>query len=276
MAEIARLLRARGHAVEVLERTSQTASRARAGRALLAGGLDPGEVERAVRDHRADVVHAHNIHPLFGARALAAARRAGARVVMHLHNYRLVCAIAIDYRDGDVCTRCHGRNTLPGIRLRCRGNLPEAAAYGAGLARQQGASCVRRPLRRAERVRGPAPCRPGARRRARRGRAQLRRRRTSSPRRRRTGAAGTRCSRGGWSRKRAPTPRSARPPRAGVPLAIAGRGPGRAAAAAPRARARGPGHVPRPHPAGADAGAARAGGVRRGARPAGTSPARTR
>jgi glycosyltransferase involved in cell wall biosynthesis len=135
--EIARLLRARGHAVEVLERTSQTAGRGRAGRALLRGGLDPEATERAVRAHRADVVHAHNIHPLFGARSLAAARRAGARVVMHLHNYRIVCAIATDYRDGAVCTRCRGRNTFPGVRLRCRGNLPEAVAYGAGLARQQ-------------------------------------------------------------------------------------------------------------------------------------------
>jgi glycosyltransferase involved in cell wall biosynthesis len=94
-------------------------------------------VERAVRAHRADVVHAHNIHPLFGPRALAAARRAGARVVVHLHNYRMFCAIAIDFRDGAVCTRCRGRNTLPGVRLRCRGNLPEAAAYGAGLALHQ-------------------------------------------------------------------------------------------------------------------------------------------
>jgi glycosyltransferase involved in cell wall biosynthesis len=57
---------------------------------------------------------------------------------MHLHNYRLFCAIAIDYRDAAVCTRCHGRNTFPGVRLRCRGNLPEAAAYGVGLALQQG------------------------------------------------------------------------------------------------------------------------------------------
>ncbi len=137
VAQITRLLRARGHAVEVLERTSATSGRARAGTALLAGGLDPGAVARAVRARRADVVHAHNIHPLFGARALTAARGAGARVVMHLHNYRLVCAIAIDHRDGEVCTRCRGRNTLPGVRLRCRGNLPEAVAYGVGLARQQ-------------------------------------------------------------------------------------------------------------------------------------------
>jgi glycosyltransferase involved in cell wall biosynthesis len=135
--EIVRLLRARGHAVEVLERSSGDVGRARAGAALLAGGVDPAEVERAVRRLGADVVHAHNVHPLFGARGLAAAKGAGARVVMHLHNYRLFCAIAIDYREGAVCTRCRGRNTLPGVRLRCRGNLPEALAYGAGLAIHQ-------------------------------------------------------------------------------------------------------------------------------------------
>jgi glycosyltransferase involved in cell wall biosynthesis len=56
---------------------------------------------------------------------------------MHLHNYRLFCAIGIGYRDGQVCTRCRGRDVFPGVRLRCRGNLPEAAAYGAGLWRQQ-------------------------------------------------------------------------------------------------------------------------------------------
>jgi glycosyltransferase involved in cell wall biosynthesis len=141
VAELAALLRERGHAVEVLERSSTdlegARGRARAGAAMLAGGLDPGEVEEAVRRMGADVVHAHNIHPLWGSRALAAGRRAGAAVVMHLHNYRLFCAIGIGYRDGAVCTRCRGRNVLPGVRLRCRGNLPEAAAYGAGLWRQQ-------------------------------------------------------------------------------------------------------------------------------------------
>ena len=46
---------------------------------MLAGGLAPGggRATPCVRTG-ADVVHAHNIHPLFGARALAAARAAGA------------------------------------------------------------------------------------------------------------------------------------------------------------------------------------------------------
>jgi glycosyltransferase involved in cell wall biosynthesis len=57
--------------------------------------------------------------------------------VLHLHNFRLFCAIGIAYRDGAPCYRCHGRDTLPGLRLRCRGSVGEAAVYAAGLHRQQ-------------------------------------------------------------------------------------------------------------------------------------------
>ncbi len=81
----------------------------------------------------ARVVHAHNLHPALGWRALAGAREAGARVVLHLHQYRLVCAIGVCYTRGAECTRCHGRDTLPGVRLNCRFSLPEALAYGAAL-----------------------------------------------------------------------------------------------------------------------------------------------
>jgi glycosyltransferase involved in cell wall biosynthesis len=82
-------------------------------------------------------VHAHNIHPLFGWRALAAARAAGARTFLHLHNYRLFCAIGIAYRDGAPCFRCRRDHTRPGLRLACRGSLPEAAVYAIALRRQQ-------------------------------------------------------------------------------------------------------------------------------------------
>ena len=135
VSEIAALLEGRGHDVQLIERSSNGRGRAAAG--LLRGGLDPDEVGDAVRRMRADVLHAHNVHPLFGWRSLAAARAAGARTVLHLHNFRLFCAVAVAYRDGAPCYRCQGRNTLPGLVLRCRGSLPEAAVYAAGLSRQQ-------------------------------------------------------------------------------------------------------------------------------------------
>jgi glycosyltransferase involved in cell wall biosynthesis len=123
-----------GEPAELLARDSVTLGRGRAAVGLLRGGLDPEEVARAVRSSGARVVHAHNLQPALGWRALAAARAAGARVVLHLHQYRLVCAIGVCFTRGAECTRCHGRDTLPGVRLNCRGSLPEAAAYGASLA----------------------------------------------------------------------------------------------------------------------------------------------
>jgi glycosyltransferase involved in cell wall biosynthesis len=118
----------------VLLRASEAAGRVRAAAGLLRGGEAPGEVARAVRELGADVVHVHNMHPLFGPRALAAARREGARVIAHLHNFRLFCAIGVAFRDGAPCFRCRGRLTLPGVALTCRGSVPESAVYGAALA----------------------------------------------------------------------------------------------------------------------------------------------
>jgi glycosyltransferase involved in cell wall biosynthesis len=123
-----------GEDAELLERDSALLGRAGAAAGIVAGGLRPAEIARAVRRTGARIVHAHNLHPTLGWRALAAAREAGAAVVLHLHQYRLVCAIGVCFRDGHECTRCHARNTLPGVLLNCRGSRPEALSYGAGLA----------------------------------------------------------------------------------------------------------------------------------------------
>jgi glycosyltransferase involved in cell wall biosynthesis len=138
VGDLAALLRRHGHTVEVLERSSAALGRGPAALALLRGGRDSEAVADAVRRLRADVVHAHNLHPAFGWRALAAARAAGARTVLHLHNFRLFCAIGIGYRDGAPCFRCRDGDTRPGLRLACRGSLPEAAVYAAGLRRSLG------------------------------------------------------------------------------------------------------------------------------------------
>jgi glycosyltransferase involved in cell wall biosynthesis len=123
-----------GEPAELLERSSSQIGARDAAIGLLRGGLQPQQVAAAVRAGGARVVHAHNLQPALGWRALASARQAGARVVLHLHQYRLVCAIGVCFTRGAECTRCHGRDTFPGVRLNCRGSVPEAAAYAASLA----------------------------------------------------------------------------------------------------------------------------------------------
>ena len=124
-----------GEEVELLQRSSSSLSGGKAALALARGGLDPAEVAGAVARTGARVVHGHNLLPAFGWRALAAARKAGARTVLTLHQYRLVCAAGtcLDPAGND-CTRCHGRDTRPGVRLNCRGgSRAEAAVYAGSL-----------------------------------------------------------------------------------------------------------------------------------------------
>jgi glycosyltransferase involved in cell wall biosynthesis len=123
-----------GEEVRLLARDSTATGRARAAAGLLYGGMGAGQVQAMVSEQDARVVHAHNLHPTLGWRALLAARRAGARIILHLHQYRLVCAIGVCFRDGEECTRCHGRNTLPGVLHNCRGDRSQALTYAAALA----------------------------------------------------------------------------------------------------------------------------------------------
>jgi glycosyltransferase involved in cell wall biosynthesis len=129
-------LRQAGVEHRALYRDSASTGSRRAAVSMLRGGDDPDEVAAAVGDFGATVVHVHNMQPLFGPRALVAAREAGARVVMHLHNFRLFCAIGVAFRAGEPCFRCHHGRTLPGLVLNCRRSWPEAAVYANALSRQ--------------------------------------------------------------------------------------------------------------------------------------------
>ncbi len=87
--------------------------RGRAALGLLRGGLDPDEVQRAVRAHGARVVHAHNLQPAFGWRALAAARAAGregraapAPVPARVRHRRVLHATARSAPAATEATRC--------------------------------------------------------------------------------------------------------------------------------------------------------------------------
>src|SRR5204862_7221058 len=113
------------------------AGRIRAARSLVRGGEATDELVSALKHARADVAHFHNMHPLLGSRALSTAKAEGAKVVMHLHNFRLFCAIGVCFRLGEPCFRCHGRWTMPGVVLNCRGSVPEALAYAYALAEEQ-------------------------------------------------------------------------------------------------------------------------------------------
>jgi glycosyltransferase involved in cell wall biosynthesis len=87
-------------------------------------------VRTAIRAFRPDVVHFHNTFPLISPAGYYAARAEGVPVVQTLHNFRLLCANGIFYRDGHVCEDCLGKGMpLPGLVHGCyRGSRTASGA----------------------------------------------------------------------------------------------------------------------------------------------------
>lgn len=134
----AELLRAGGYDVTLLTRSPEGRTE---GVALLRTGARSiwsiraaKEVELLVQEEGFDIVHCHNLFPSFSPSVIAGASRAGAAVVVTLHNYRLLCLPATFWRDGHVCEQCLGHVPWRGVRYRCyRDSLPGSAALAGSL-----------------------------------------------------------------------------------------------------------------------------------------------
>ncbi|MBV8436730.1 MAG: glycosyltransferase [Silvibacterium sp.] len=87
-------------------------------------------VRKRIRNFRADVIHVHNFFPRFTPSVYDAARDENCGVVQTLHNYRLMCAGGLLFRDQAICTECLSRgNALPALVHRCyRGSAVGTAA----------------------------------------------------------------------------------------------------------------------------------------------------
>lgn len=77
------------------------------------------EFRALLQKSRPDVVHIHNFFPRISPSIYYACRREGVPVVQTLHNYRLICASAVLYRDGRVCEECLHHGLWRGVRYGC-------------------------------------------------------------------------------------------------------------------------------------------------------------
>ena len=74
-----------------------------------------------VKKHQIDILHVHNFFPLLTPSVFFAAKKAGAKVVQTLHNFRWWCLGGILYRESTgACELCTQKTfSLPGIKYRC-------------------------------------------------------------------------------------------------------------------------------------------------------------
>jgi len=138
----ARLLRQAGHVVWVYAPEpggSGLVDQLRAGASAVWSGTATHTVDRFVREHDVEVVHAHNLFPTISPAALRTAGSAGAAVVVTLHNFRLMCLPANLLRDGRPCEDCVGHIPWRGVVHRCyRGSALGSAVLASSLAIHRG------------------------------------------------------------------------------------------------------------------------------------------
>lgn len=95
------------------------------------------DIVQIFRREKPDIVHVHNTLPLLSPAVYGAARDAvqgGIPVVQTLHNYRLLCANALFFREGRVCEDCLGTMVgLPAVRHACYRDSRSASAVVAGM-----------------------------------------------------------------------------------------------------------------------------------------------
>jgi glycosyltransferase involved in cell wall biosynthesis len=130
------LIRKRGGEARMLIRSSRGLDRSLAGKMQAFTNAFYSrsafrDVEVAVCEDRPDVVHVHNLYPLFSPSVLVACRKLGLPVVMSNHNYVLTCPTSHHLRNGAVCEKCSGGHEYWCALTNCRGSWPESVAYAA-------------------------------------------------------------------------------------------------------------------------------------------------
>ena len=136
----AAMLTRHGHQVELLmadnEAITTPAARVRAALGSFYSRASYKRTKRALAIFRPDLLHVHNMQPNLSPSVFFAANRAGVPAVQTLHNYRLLCANGLLYRDGGCCTSCVDRRSfLPGIQHACyRASMVGSAVIGVGMA----------------------------------------------------------------------------------------------------------------------------------------------
>jgi glycosyltransferase involved in cell wall biosynthesis len=92
-------------------------------------------MERLVRDERPDVAHVHNTWYRWTPSVFSALGKADVPVVMTAHNYRLVCANGVLWRNEAPCTDCVGSHPWHAVSHRCyRGSAAESLIAASTIA----------------------------------------------------------------------------------------------------------------------------------------------
>jgi glycosyltransferase involved in cell wall biosynthesis len=107
------MLRRHGHSVDLLEQDNDAIQGLRgkliASASIFYSSRSRERMKQAIRQGRPEIVHIHNWFPMLSPSIVLEADAASLPVVQTLHNFRMICANSMLYRNGSVCADCVGK-----------------------------------------------------------------------------------------------------------------------------------------------------------------------
>jgi len=91
---------------EINLHNSSLKNKIQASRAIIYNQEAKRQFTRLIDDFKPDIIHCHNIYHQLSPSILDAAKKAKIPVVMHLHDYKLICPNYKLYTKGEACYRC--------------------------------------------------------------------------------------------------------------------------------------------------------------------------
>lgn len=129
------LLRRAGHDVHLYQRDYAEMSSWRLGRlsrlfSAIYNGKSVREVRKITSTFKPEVAIIHNLFPVISPAILPVLNRGGVRILMSVHNFRLICPTGLFYTAGGLCEKCgSGCREWNCLRLKCEGTIAGSFAY---------------------------------------------------------------------------------------------------------------------------------------------------
>lgn len=88
------------------------------------------QVKSIINDFRPEVAIVHNLFPVISPAVLPVLRKNGVRVLMTVHNYRLICPTGLFFTNGSICESCgNGIREFNCLRKKCQGTFFGSFAF---------------------------------------------------------------------------------------------------------------------------------------------------
>lgn len=133
-----RMLERKGHQVVLYERSHDEIQRWPFGRvqSFFTAMYNPQavkEIECLAEAEKPDVAIVHNLFPVISAAILPVLKRKGIKILMPLHNFRLICPIGVFYTRNELCERCGTSFWREGncVAGKCEGSVLGSVGFAA-------------------------------------------------------------------------------------------------------------------------------------------------